>query len=58
MRNCKKMLDVVYEYNINFGVKVDIDTSLIMSVNSDEVDEDRVLSLGVNPIKRAEEYKY
>ena len=53
-----EMLDVVYKYSAYFGVKFSMDKSLLMTVNTDKVHEDREWSLGVNQMQRTEEFKY
>ena len=52
------MLDVVDEHSDDFCVKFGMDKSLIMIVNSNEEDADKVWELGGNQMKRTEEYKY
>ena len=54
----QQMLNVVNEYSVDFCVKFGMDKSLIMIVNSDEEDRDKMWTLCGNQMKRTDEYKY
>ena len=52
------MLDIVNEYSVDFGVKFGMDKSLVMVVNEDQEDVDKVWMLGECIIRKTDEYKY